>query len=185
MSWPDIACICNGAAYAQNDTLCVQMFTACIFVIFRCSSDANRCQTNVRAMSDQCSSDVRRCFLLLSAIMQLLDLAERTQSAARRALSHSTPQWSWFAHKNVMQCHRALGIHYGDICLCRTAREEPNWREVARQDPRFRHQRDRSRTATERPLTPFMAGFVALRIGEIFAVMYQGGIQHAPRARAA
>ena len=53
MSRADMACICKGAVYARNDTLRVQMFSTCIFVIFRYSSDANRCQTNVRAMSDQ------------------------------------------------------------------------------------------------------------------------------------
>ena len=172
MSWPDIACICKGAVYAQNDTLCVQVFTACIFVIFRCSSDAKRCQTNVRAMSDQCSSDVRPRFLVLFAIIQLLDPGERTQSVARRALSHSTPYRAQSARKNVMRCHRASGVHYGDICSCRAVRGGPNWREVGRQDPRFRHQRGRSRTATRRLLTPSMSGFVTLRVSEIFAVMY-------------
>ena len=137
-----------------------------------------RCQSNVQTMSDH-------VFFFSPRSCSFWICGERTQSAARRILSHSTLYWPQSAHKNVMRCHRASGVHYGDICPCQAAREEPNWRELGRQDPQDRRQCDRSRTAAKRPLTPSTAGFVALHIGEIFAVMYQGGMQHAPRARAA
>ena len=165
MSRPDIACICKGAVYAQNDTFNVQAITACIFVIFRCSSDAKQCKDDVASMSDQCSSDVWERFGLVVRSRRLLIPNGFGEFVTRRRKLDLFSYLSRSAYKDVIRCRRVLGVHYVDIHRYRRGESVSLSGQLAQEVDQIVDSADRIRTMAKWSSTPIISDLAPLCSG--------------------